>query len=71
MGYTDDPIERCFKCEEFRVGIESGDYLEYCLHPITDNIGHLDDDGNSVLESCGTTGNCFTSIKDCYYFLLD
>ena len=23
-----------------------------------------DDDGNMILESCGTTGNCFTAIKE-------
>ena len=55
---------RCFKCEDYRVGIESGEYLEYCLHPVTDNIGLTDDDGNAILESCGTTGNCYTAIKD-------
>ena len=58
------PIERCFKCEDYRVGIESGEYLEYCLHPVTDNIGLTDDEGKAILESCGTTGNCFTAIKD-------
>ena len=58
------PVWRCFKCEDYRVGIESGEYLEYCLHPVTDNIGLTDDDGNAILESCGTTGNCYTAIKD-------
>ena len=64
LGKLTWPVGRCFKCEDYRVGIESGEYLEYCLHPVTENIGMIDHDGNSILESCGTTGNCFTAIKD-------
>ena len=45
--------------------------MEYCLHPVTANIGLTDDDGNAILESCGTTGNCYTAIKEklkCRFF---